>query len=381
MQLTTKLSYVAASLICVTQLAAENYVNVQFIGYDEDSGRTTVLTPQVEINYDYSADYAFNLSFGVDSISGASPTFYDAASGASASSRGKTLQKDVQWGDVAYDDVRKFVSASVVKRLVSRDEITAGINYSSESDYYSGELSAEYLHYLDSSKNQSISLGAAYQKNQILVPCYEGDSQCDAASGSSQRFDIDVVNAELGFTQIIDKNSLVKVSLFGAKEDGFLSNPYMNIVRNYNSEPVIAGERKPDSRTSYGATLWYARAVNDKLSLIGDYRFYHDDWEIDSHTLDLEADYDLNRKWGFGAGVRYYTQSAAKFYSADKSNFTDQQYASSDRRISSFDAFTYKANADYRFSKMLKLNTGVTYYTQPDWFDAIYYTIGAKYSF
>ncbi len=381
MQLKTRLSYIAASLLCVMHLGAENYVNVQFIGYDEDSGRTTVLTPQVEVNYDFGADYTFNMSFGVDGISGASPTFYDAASGASAGSRGTTTQQNVRYGDVAYDDVRKFVAASVVKRLESRDEVTVGLNYSSESDYYSGEVSAEYLHYLDSSKNSAVSLGAAYQKNAVLVHCYNGESQCDTASGSSQRFDIDVLNAELGFTQVIDKNSLVKVSLFGGREEGFLSNPYMNVVRNYNTAPHITAEKKPDTRTSYGATLWYARAVTEKLALIGDYRYYHDDWEIGSHTVNLEANYDLNSRWGVGVGVRYYTQSAAKFYSGKKEFFTGQKYASSDRRMSDFDAFTYKFSAEYAFSKVLQLNTGVTYYNQPDWFDAIYYTIGVKRSF
>ncbi len=368
-------------LLGATLLSAEDYVQVQFIGYDEDSGRTTVLTPQVEIAYDYSADYSFKLSFGADAISGASPTFYDAASGASAGSRAMTTQSNVVWNDIEYDDVRKFASLAVTKRFETRDELIAGINYSGESDYYSGELSVSYLHYLDSSKNQAVTIGGAYQKNQVLVPCFEGDSQCDAASGSSQRFDIDLFNVEIGFTQVIDKTSLVKISLFGAKEDGFLSNPYMNVVRNYNVAPRIEGERKPDTRGSYGAMLWYAKALNDAVAVIGDYRYYRDDWEIDSHTLNLELNYDPGDKWGFGAGIRYYTQSAAKFYSGDKAYFTDQKYASSDRRMSSFDAYTYKATAEYRWRKDLGLNAGVSYYNQPDWFDAIYYTIGVKYSF
>jgi len=381
MQLGTKLSLFAALSLGTVTLQAENYVNVQFIGYDEDSGRTTIFSPQVEIAYDYGVDYAFDLSFGVDSISGASPTFYDAASGASASSRGSTTQENVVWGDVPYDDVRKFASLSVTKRLPSRDEVTMGLSYSGESDYYSGEVSGEYLHYLDSSKNQSVTIGAAYQKNQVLVPCYEGNSECDAESGASQKFDIDVFNAEVGFTQIIDKNSLAKISFFAGKEDGFLSNPYMNVVRYYDTSPIIEGERKPDTRTSYGLTLSYARALGENVTVLGDYRYYSDDWDIDSHTINTEINYDPSETWGFNAGFRYYTQTAAKFYSGKKDYFTDQKYASSDRRMSAFDAFTYKVNTEYRLRKDTKLNVGVTYYDQPDWFDAIYYTIGVKYDY
>ncbi len=373
-----KLSILTAIALSISTVYAEDYVSVQFLGYDEDSGRTTVFSPIFGINKDFGTDYSFNLSFGADSISGASPTFYDSISGASASSRGVTSSSSVAYGDIDYDDVRKFVSLNGTKRFSSRDELLVGISTSDESDYRSLEISSEYLHYLDSSKNRSITIGGSYQKNSVLIPCH-GNPQCDSESGASKSFDIDVMNVKLGFTQIIDKTSLFKTSIFYGLEDGYLGNPYMNIVRNFSTTPLIEAERKPDTRSSYGATLQYTKALNDKLSAIGDYRYYSDDWEISSHTISLELNYDLSDKWSFGSGVRYYTQSEAKFYNENMDYFTSEKYASSDRRMSSLDSINYKVSADYKFSEKISINSAIIYYDQPDWFNSIYYTIGAKY--
>ncbi len=373
-----KLSILTALALSISAIHAEDYVSVQFLGYDEDSGRSTVFSPIFGINKDIGADYSFNLSFGVDSISGASPTFYDSVSGASAGSRGVTTSNSVAYGDIDYDDVRKFVSLSGTKRFASRDELLVGISSSDESDYRSLEISSEYLHYLDSSKNRSITIGGAYQKNSVLIPCH-GNPQCDSESGASKSFDIDVISGEIGFTQIIDKTSLFKTSVFYSLEDGYLGNPYMNIVRNFSTSPLIEAERKPDTRVSYGATLQYTKAFSDRLSAIGDYRYYSDDWEISSHTLALELNYDLDDKWSFGSGIRYYTQSEAEFYSENMDYFTSEKYASSDRRMSDLSSINYKLSTDYKLSKKISINSAVVYYDQPDWFNSIYYTIGAKY--
>ena len=99
------------------------------------------------------------------------------------------------------------------------------LNISQEHDYDSNEVSAEYLHWLDKSKNQAISFGASYQKNKIKVLCSlnNSSSECDSSSGaseaSSEDKDISVINSEIGFTQVIDKTSLIKTSLFYSYED------------------------------------------------------------------------------------------------------------------------------------------------------------------
>jgi len=377
-----RLSIVTCSILASISAMAEDYVSVQYMSYDEDSGRTTISTPMIEINKDFGTDYTLNTSFTHDSVSGASPTYYDSSSGASARvPDGAVYQSDIEYGDIEYEDERKAVSLALTKRFESRDELTIGGNYSTEYDYDSKEASIQYLHYLDSSKNQSITIGGSYQKNDISIYCRLNTGVCDSSSGASEKIeDLDVLSTEIGFTQILDKTSLIKTSIFYTNEDGYLSNPYMRIVRDYNTNPKIAPENKPDSRKSYGVMLQYSKEINDRLATNLSYRYYNDDWDITSHTIDTELNYQLNKKLLLGAGVRYYTQTQAEFYSDREDYFTDEVYASSDRRVSDFSSINYKLNGDYKINKKFSINANINYYEQDD-FDATYWGIGGKYKF
>ncbi len=382
MQLKTKLSLLACSLLVGSNSMAEDYVSVQYVQYDESDDRASISSPTLELSKDFGVDYNLKIGLAADSVSGASPTWYDSTSGASAYSRGTGVSKDdIKYDNVEYDDKRLAVNALLTTRFSSRDELVIGGSYSYENDYDAREISAEYLHYLGTSKNQSISLGLAYQFNEILVGCYE-NSECDASSGASQTMDLNVISGELGFTQILNESSLAKVSLFYSSEDGYLSNPYMNVVRSAGDNSPradVVAERKPDERASYGLTMQYAVAITDRLSSSSNYRLYNDDWEITSHTISSELYYELGNSWIIGAGLRYYTQSESSFYS--DGYFSDEEYASSDERMRSFDAVGYKASVDYEIYKDLSTNIGLNYYDQLDNFNAIYYNVGLKYKF
>jgi hypothetical protein len=174
--------------------------------------------------------------------------------------------------------------------------------------------------------------------------------------------------------------SLLKASIFYIGEDGYLSNPYMNVVRDYNTFVKLTLETKPDTRTAYGTLLQYSKAISD-ISLNTSYRLYHDDWEITSHTLNVEAYYEWTQKFTLGIGARYYVQSEAYFYNGRKDYFTDEKYASSDRRMSDFDSYNSMLLAKYQVRDDLSVNGSINYYTQPDYFDSIYYNVGFIYNF
>jgi len=380
-----KLSIIACSVLAASAIHAEDYVSIQYMGYDEDSGRTTIHTPSIEINKDFGADYTLNMTLIHDSVSGASPTYYDASSGASATiPDGPSLRSDIVYGDIPYEDKRTAFAGSLTKRFESRDELTVGYSYSDENDYTSNEVSAEYLHYLDPGKNSSVSLGVSYQSNDVGIYCFLGTSQCDGVSGASGTMveeSLDVVNVQLGYTQILNKTSVLKGSLFMINEDGYLSNPYMRVVRNYNTVPRITEENKPDSRRAYGVTLEYAKSFSEQLSSVISYRFYDDDWDITSHTLDMKLYYSWTDALTTGFDFRAYTQTKAYFFSGRRDYFTDQEYASSDRRVSEFDSYNYAVTFDYKVTETVDVNFGLGYYDQPEYFDAIYYNVGLKYKF
>jgi len=238
------------------------------------------------------------------------------------------------------------------------------------------------MHYLDSSKNQSISLGTSYQKNEVSIYCFLNTDECDTSSGASKKVkDLEVFNYEFGFTQTIDKTSQLKASLFYISEEGYLNNPYMRVVRDYNTNPKITQENKPNSRKAYGVSFQYSKALSNKLTTISSYRFYSDDWDIVSHTLNSEFYYEFNNRLTTGIGLRYYNQNEAEFYNGSADYFTDQIYASSDRRMSSFDSLNYKVSVDYKINSSVRVNGSLNYYDQLDLFDAFYYNVGVKWYF
>ena len=362
---------------------ADDFVSVQYLQYDETLNRTSVSAPSLMINKDFGTDYTLNASIVLDSVSGASETYYDAASGASAFSRGIGIDADdVKYGNVEYSEQRVAYGGSFTTRFANRDELIIGANYSSESDFYSTEGSAEYMHWLGNSKNSSLSLGLSYQSNEILVEC-DGNSACDGASGASKAMTADVLNVQTSYFQNINENSYAKLSLFYIADSGFLSNPYLNVVRNYveGETADVVAEVRPDKRTAYGGMLKYANALSDDLSLHLSYRYYSDDWEIDSHTLDSDLYYELADAWVFKVGLRSYMQSEASFYNGKKDFFKDEKYASSDQRLSDFTALTYKTSIDYSFTKDLSVNIGASYYDQSAGVEATYFTTGFRYNF
>jgi len=385
MQLKNRLSIITSLLLSSTSLVAEDYISVQYMNYNEDNDRVEISAPSFEINKDFGADYTLNLSYVQDALSGATPTYYDITSGASAKlPEGVLYQNDIFYGDIPYKDKRDAYALSLTKRFENRDELTLGLSYSDEKDYESKGFSSEYLHYLDSSKNQSISLGFSYQKDNIDIYCFLGNSECDGISGASSKVvdkDLEVFSGEVGFTQIIDKSSLAKFSLFYIAEDGYLTNPYMRVDRNYNTTPQITQEQKPNSKNAMGLFLQYSKALNSKTYFNSSYRIYSDSWNIDSHTLNSELFYRYSDKTTLGLGLRFYTQSDAKFYSGKRDYFTNEQYASRDRRLSNIDSLNYKFSLEYDLNSDTTLNSSINYYEQIDILDALYYNFGIKYKF
>jgi len=78
------------------------------------------------------------------------------------------------------------------------------------------------------------------------------------------------------------------------------------------------------------------------------YRYFSDDWGINSHTLDFRYRYQLGSRQYLQPHIRYYTQSKADFYrhdlvqgvDVDASGAANVQYASSDYRVGAFDSTT-----------------------------------------
>jgi len=379
-----KISIVTAALLAASTTHAEDYVRLQYLQYSESDDRVDVIAPSLEVNKDFGTDYTLNVKAVVDSVSGASPTYSDTSSGASAYKRGVVSNpSNIQKSNIDFEEHRAFASVGLTKRFENRDEATLSYSKSYESDYDSNTFALSYLKWADESKNRSFDATLTYQSNTMLIqecdPYNYACSSSDALSGASSEQDASLIHLQIGMTQIIDESSVAKASIFYAKEDGYLSNPYYNIVRNGNT---VEAERKPDERTSYGFALKYFKNFGALTTKVG-YSYYSDDWEIDAHTLSLDNYYELSSSFIVGAGLRYYTQSEAEFYSANPNFFTNEVIASMDEKMSEFDAMTYKLSLTYIHNEKLSYDIAINYYDQTTdtQLNATYLSAGVKYKF
>jgi hypothetical protein len=375
-----KLSLVTASLLFASSAFSQDYVRINYMQYDENDNRVSVKAPSIEINKDIGVNYTLNTTVVTDTVSGATPIYVDSSSGASAfNSRG--TNKIPTNNNIIFSEQRTSGNLSLVKRLQNRDEITTALSKSYESDYDANTMSVDYLHWANESKNRSYNIGVSFAVNNVLIRDCSYNAQCgtpDTISSASKKETSKTIATQLGVTQIINKTSLYKVDMFYSKEDGYLSNPYYNVVRNTNK---IVAETRPNKRVAYGFNLKYIKAFTNKFSSKFKYKFYKDDWEITSHTVDINSYYELNTKFTLGLGLRYYIQNEAMFYNESTKYFTTEQYASHDDRLSSFNSTTLKSSLDYKYSNKTSYDISLNKYKQSTGLSAFYSTIGFKYKF
>jgi hypothetical protein len=119
--------------------------------------------------------------------------------------------------------------------------------------------------------------------------------------------------------------------------------------KGYFSDPYKIFDNRPRERVhNTFVSKWNHYFENAQGTLRLSYRYYSDDWGIESHTLENEYVKSINETWTLTPSFRIYTQSAAKFFiNADDSGFpfapnppAGATNYSEDQRLSAFGAHT-----------------------------------------
>jgi hypothetical protein len=176
-------------------------------------------------------------------------------------------------------------------------------------------------------------------------------------------------SASVGFSQVLTKKLQFSIFFDVLQQQGLLSSPYHRIyfadkanyyigqaqyINTYES-PTNAGvykladdiERLPDSRFKLpvGARLNYY--INERFILRTYYRFYSDNWDIQSHTATIELPIKLSDRFTVFPMYRYYTQTASKYYAPYETHLSTERYYTSDADLATFDANQYGFGVNY----------------------------------
>ncbi|PCH54421.1 MAG: hypothetical protein COC22_00030 [Flavobacteriaceae bacterium] len=167
-------------------------------------------------------------------------------------------------------------------------------------------------------------------------------------------------SASFSFSQIISKKAQLSLFLDVVQQKGWLANPMQrvyfgdranffignaNSINNYTSKSntdvfQLADdiERLPNTRLKipFGARFNYF--INEKLTLRTYYRYYSDDWGINSQTASIELPFKISDKFTLYPSYRYYTQTAAKYFAPYEKHLSTEQYYTSDYDLSKYNS-------------------------------------------
>lgn len=274
--------------------------------YDIDVAQFHLLAPVAD-SWSVALDVAW------EDMSGASPWFV----GESASGEPKVIMSGA-----SIEDTRTEVTVATRYYF---DRGQAGISYtnSDEDDYESDAFSVDGAF---NSADGMRTYSAALSVSSDDIDPTQGEFPTNTESD-----DKDITSGYLGVSQIISKNALVRFGLGYTYREGFLTDPYK------------FRDRRPDERKEWVFSAGLRRFFDEQdAALRVDYRYFDDDWDVVSHTLDVAWVQNIGQDIQFTPFVRYYTQDEAEFFSniAD----TGKRYYADDYRLSAFGAFSYGAN-------------------------------------
>ena len=277
-----------------------------------------------------------NLTLEYESMSGASPIFITTGPDGTLTqvTSGASITDKRTAGSLRYSH---YLSKGVIS-------ITPSV--SSENDYESRAITAEYQ-WDQNNKNTSFSIGSGYAQDTV------------GATGQDLDEDRKGVSIFGGVTQVLDRQSLLQFNVSLAKESGYLSDPYkLTLV-----EGSIIQDNRPDERQQAVLLTRYIRYFGEASgSMHLSYRFYHDDWSINAHTLEASWNQELPQSWLLTPSLRYYSQEKASFYEPFFTQARADGIHSSDYRLASFGSILAGFKAAKTFNKNTNINLNVEYY-------------------
>ncbi len=237
-----------------------------------------------------------------DGMSGASPLYFNALSGASG------------------EGVKDYRTAGDVKltKYFDRFSIGVGAAYSHERDYISRAGSIEWRTWT-ADKNRTYALGFAGAADRI-------DTENGAAQGERKQ----VLDFLVGVTQVLSPTSIVQSNLTVSRGQGYFTDPYKLL------------DSRPDRRRLLAWLTRYNQhfpSVDGTLQL--SYRWLDDSFGADSHMLEAAWVHPLPMGWSVRPSLRYYTQKAAYFFYGPPigRGFRPGELYTADTRLSAFGAW------------------------------------------
>jgi hypothetical protein len=286
------------------------YVALKVLDYlDSQPGadRIRVKAPALSALVPLGDQWSMTGTLITDSISGASPAYYNAAI-------------------TPMHDFRRAYDASVT-RYLPQGTWSLGASHSKESDYLSRSLYGTVTR-SNESKNTTWNLGGGLTRDAINPNNHVVENETKQT-----------VDLLAGVTQVMGINDIAQINLGWSQSQGYLSDPY----KVFDERPRLRTHQTVQTRWNHHVD---SLGSTERLA----YRYFQDSWGIRAHTFDLEHVHPLGEQWKATAALRYHSQNAARFYIESDGSAVGPfgpnipqgaAYYALDQRLSAYCAVTY----------------------------------------
>lgn len=339
-----------ASQSLFAAILPEDRADVMYHRYD--GGGMVIDGPSYLVRKSIGNNVSVSANYYVDKVSSASIDVQTIKGGASSYSEERTEKS----GDITY--------------LVDKTTINVGHTTSEENDYeaknYRLDLSRAFF-----SEMTTISAGFSLGDDDIS----RSDDE-DAAVRFNDS--LERRNYRFGVSQILSKNLLLNVNYESVIDEGFLQNPYRQIIEldcapdtaNPSScSASLQSENYPRTRNSDAFSVklsWHlpwSAALKTKAS------YFSDSWGIDGASVSVDYTHRLSPNLIADFRARAYAQGDAKFYANEffTSNSTSEDFRGRDKELSEHSSFSIGLGASYRhemdrFFTSAELNAQIDYF-------------------
>jgi hypothetical protein len=213
--------------------------------------------------------------------------------------------------------------------------VGAGLSYSSEFDYQSF---GGNIIFAKKTKDRSGEFGAklqAYLDQVTLIYPIElrtGNSGEDDDYKTTNR---NTFSLDLSWSQIVNQRLQLMLDAEAVYQHGYLGLPFHRVYFTDNSVHV---ENLPSDRLKIPLSIRANYFISDKLILRSWYRFYHDDWNINSNTVQLETVVKLSPFFSITPFYRFYQQTAANYFAPYGAHTAADTYYTSNYDLSKFNS-------------------------------------------
>ena len=263
--------------------------------------------------------HTLDVEIGVDHYTSASSDRVDLQANTSASS----------------SDIRVYPSLLYTAEQIDKGRSFAiGVGSSTEYDYQSFNGTAAFI---QKTKDRNGEFTARFQafldQVKIIKPIELRQGQDDGGTEARNTF-----AGSLSYAQAINKNLQVSLTADYVQQTGYLSLPFHRV---YLNDGTVSQENLPDTRTKIpiGGRLSYF--LGDHLIVRAFYRFYTDDWDMQSHTAELELPVKITPFFSLTPFYRYYDQTGIKYFKAYGEHTAAEQYRTSNYDLSPFHSNFY----------------------------------------